>query len=256
VDPNLARAIAADAGVGRDDRVVEVGAGFGSVTLALAATGAHVLAVEFDRAVAPALREVVADVDRVSVVVGDALALDWGAVLGRARWTMASNLPYNIAVPLLMRMLEEAPRVSPYVVVVQRELAERLGAVPGSPSYGGVSVKLAFHADVQTLRRVPREVFWPRPSIDSSVVRITPRPAPIDTDVDAGALFAVVDGAFAERRKTMTNAMRRLGLRSDDAARVLEEVGIEPSERPERLGVGAFARLAATLVREGVVDAS
>jgi 16S rRNA (adenine1518-N6/adenine1519-N6)-dimethyltransferase len=254
VDPNLARAIAADAGVGRDDRVVEVGAGFGSVTLALAATGAHVLAVEFDRAVAPALREVVADVDRVSVVVGDALALDWGAVLGRARWTMASNLPYNIAVPLLMRMLEEAPRVSPYVVVVQRELAERLGAVPGSPSYGGVSVKLAFHADVQTLRRVPREVFWPRPSIDSSVVRLTPRRPGLDVDVDRGPLFAVIDAAFAERRKTMANALRRLGAGQPTVRRVLSDAGVEPSSRPEELGVAAFARLTSALIGAGVIE--
>jgi 16S rRNA (adenine1518-N6/adenine1519-N6)-dimethyltransferase len=252
-DPNLAAAITADAGVGPGVRVVEVGAGFGSLTLAIAASGAEVLAVEFDRAIVPVLEEVVGGVPGVRVAVGDALELDWAAILGDARWTMVSNLPYNIAVPLLLRMLEEAPGVSSYVVIVQRELADRLGARPGSEAYGAVSVKVAYRADVATIRHVPREVFWPRPSIDSSVVRITPRPAPIDTDVDAGALFAVVDGAFAERRKTMTNAMRRLGLPSADAARVLEEVGIEPSERPERLGVGAFARLTAALVREGRV---
>jgi 16S rRNA (adenine1518-N6/adenine1519-N6)-dimethyltransferase len=252
-DPNLAAAIAADAGAGPGVRVVEVGAGFGSLTLAVAATGAEVLAIEFDRAMVPALEEVVDGVPGVRVAVADALELDW-AILGVGRWTMVSNLPYNIAVPVLMRMLEEAPGVSSYVVVVQRELADRLGARPGSDAYGGVSVKVAYRADVATIRHVPREVFWPRPSIDSAVVRITPRAAPIDTDVDARALFAVVDGAFAERRKTMTNAMRRLGLTSADAANVLEEAGIEPSERPERLGLGAFARLTAGLVRKGAVE--
>ena len=255
MDPNLARAIAADAGAGRGGRVVEVGAGFGSVTLALAATGAHVVAIEFDRAVAPALREVVAGVDRISVVVADALSLDWAAILGRERWTMASNLPYNIAVPVLMRMLEEAPRVSPYVVVVQRELAERLAAVSGSPAYGGVSVKLAFHADVQTLRRVPSEVFWPRPSIDSSVIRLTPRPPRLGVDVDRGPLFAVIDAAFAERRKTMSNALRRLGAGAPTVRRVLSDAGVEPSSRPEELDVAAFARLTSELIGAGVVEA-
>jgi 16S rRNA (adenine1518-N6/adenine1519-N6)-dimethyltransferase len=251
-DPNLASAIAADAGAGPGVRVVEVGAGFGSLTLAVAATGAEVLAIEFDRAVVPALEEVVRDLPGVRVVAADVLDVDW-AILGDGRWTMVSNVPYNIAVPVLMRMLEEAPGVSSYVVVVQRELADRLGAPPGSDAYGAVSVKIAYRADVATIRHVPREVFWPRPAIDSAVVRITPRPAPIEPHVDAHALFAVVDGAFGERRKTMTNAMRRLGLGSAAATGVLAEAGIEPSERPERLGLEAFARLTAALVREGVV---
>jgi 16S rRNA (adenine1518-N6/adenine1519-N6)-dimethyltransferase len=232
--------------------VVEVGAGFGSLTLAIAATGAEVLAIEFDRGVVPVLDEVVAGVPGVRVLVADALDVDW-AVLGDDRWTMVSNLPYNIAVPVLMRMLEKASVVSSYVVVVQRELADRLGAAPGSDAYGAVSVKIAYRAEVETIRHVPGEVFWPRPSIDSAVVRITPRPAPVAADVAASALFAVVDGAFAERRKTMTNAMRRLGLAPADAGRVLEEAGIAPTERPERLGLEAFARLTGALVRDGVV---
>jgi 16S rRNA (adenine1518-N6/adenine1519-N6)-dimethyltransferase len=214
-----------------------------------------VLAIEFDRGVVPVLEEVVADVAGVRVLVADALEVDW-AVLGQGPWTMVSNLPYNIAVPVLMRMLEEAPAVSSYVVVVQRELADRLGAAPGSDAYGAVSVKIAYRADVETIRHVPREVFWPRPSVGSAVVRITARPAPVHADVEASALFSVVDGAFAERRKTMTNAMRRLGLGAADAARVLDEAGIAPSERPERLGLGSFAGLTAVLVRDGVVGSA
>jgi 16S rRNA (adenine1518-N6/adenine1519-N6)-dimethyltransferase len=235
---------------------VEVGAGFGSLTLALADAGAEVLALEFDRALLPALREVVEGVPVVRVLAADALEVDWPAVLDGGDWTMAANLPYNIAVPLVLRMLEEAPQVSSYVVMVQREVADRLAAPPGSPAYGGVSAKLAYHADVETLRRVPRDVFWPRPNVDSTVLRLTPRPAPLDVDVDRRALFAVIDAAFAERRKTMRNAVRRLGLDAEASARVLREAGIDPSTRAERVGLDAFARLASLLVRDGVVSAS
>lgn len=234
--------------------MVEVGAGFGSLTVALADAGAEVIAIEVDRALALALREVVAGLPNVRVVEEDALDVEWTSTLRAPDWTMASNLPYNVAVPLLLRMLEEAPQVSSYVVMVQREVGERLAAAAGARAYGAVSAKVRYFADVVSVRRVPREVFWPRPRIESTVLRIAPRPAPVD--VARRPLFRVIDVAFAERRKTMTNAVRRLGLDLANATRVLDEADVDPSRRPEQLDLDAFARVTEVLVREGVVGAA
>jgi 16S rRNA (adenine1518-N6/adenine1519-N6)-dimethyltransferase len=250
-DPNLARAIVADAGIGEGDRVLEVGPGLGSLTVALAATGAHVLAVELDRTLVPALREVLAPHRLVRLEVGDALKMDWDAVLPAGDWTMVSNLPYNVAVPLLVEMLDRAPRITEYLVMVQREVGERLTAQPGDDAYGAASVRVAYRARAELVRRVPADVFWPRPKVESVTLRLTPRPAPVDAD--RAALFRVVDEGFAERRKTMGNALRRLGLDASSAARVLSESRVEPDVRAERLGLPEFARIAETLRREGVL---
>ena len=147
IDPNLARAIAAEAGVGPGDRVVEVGAGLGSLTMALAATGAEVLAIEFDRALIPALTEVVGSAENVRILHADATKLDWASTLGDAgAWTLCANLPYNVAVPVVMEVLASAPAVQRLVVMVQREVGERLAATPGDQHYGAVSVKVAYRA--------------------------------------------------------------------------------------------------------------
>jgi 16S rRNA (adenine1518-N6/adenine1519-N6)-dimethyltransferase len=139
--------------------------------------------------------------------------------------------------------------------MVQREVADRLAARPGAEAYGAVSAKVAYRAEVEVLRRVPREVFWPRPAIESTVLRFTRRSARLDVDVDSRALFSVIDAAFAERRKTMSNAVRRLGLSADAAREVLGSTGIEPSVRAETLDLAAFARLTDALVRRGAVSA-
>ena len=241
----------ADAGIGEGDRVLEVGPGLGSLTVALAATGAEVLAVELDRALVPALQEVLAPFPRVRLEVGDALRMDWDAALPAGDWRMVSNLPYNVAVPLLMDMLDRAPRISEYLVMVQREVGERLTAQPGEDAYGAASVRVAYRARAELVRRVPADVFWPRPKVESVTVRLTPRPAPVD--VDRAALFRVVDEGFAERRKTMRNALRRLGLDGPSAERVLADNGLEPDVRAERLGLPEFARIAEALRREGVL---
>ena len=170
LDPNLARAIAADAGAAPGVRIVEVGAGLGSLTVALAATGAEVLAIEFDRALLPALLEVTAPFGEVEVMAADVTRLDWEATLGDGGWTMCANLPYNIATPLVLRVLDAAPRVGRMVVMVQREVGERLVAKPGEDGYGPVSLRVEYHAFAARIRRVPRDVFWPRPTVESVVV--------------------------------------------------------------------------------------
>ncbi len=192
----------ADAGVGAGDRVLEVGAGLGSLTVALAAAGADVLAVEFDRALVAALEEVLAPFPNARLVVGDAMRMDWGALLDADGWKMVSNLPYNVAVPLLIDLLDRVPRISGYLVMVQREVGERLVARAGDEAYGAVSVRVAYRADASLVRRVPSSVFWPKPNVGSALVRITPRPAPVG--VHERAVFRVVEEAFAEGFGSLT----------------------------------------------------
>ncbi|OFW77679.1 MAG: ribosomal RNA small subunit methyltransferase A [Actinobacteria bacterium RBG_19FT_COMBO_70_19] len=245
-DPNLARAIVADAGVRAGDRVVEVGAGLGSLTVALAAAGARVIAVEFDRTLLPPLREIVAPWPAVRIEEADAMRLDWASALPGDGWKMVSNLPYNVAVPLVVDMLEEVPQIRSYLVMVQREVGERLAAAPGDEAYGAVSVRVRYRADAQVARRVPASVFWPRPKVDSVLVRLERRAEP-PVATEPQRLFRVVDEGFAERRKTMRNALRRLGLSAAEAVDALERCGLEPNVRAERLSLEDFARLAETV---------
>lgn len=227
--------------MGEGDRVLEIGAGLGSLTVALAGAGAEVLAIELDRGLVPALREV-AEPLGVRVAVADAMAADWAAVLGSGPWAMVSNLPYNVAVPVVMRLLEEAPEVDPLVVMVQREVGERLAAGPGEEAYGSVSARVAYRAEARLVRRVPASVFWPRPRVESVIVRLDRRPPAVD--VPAERLFPVIEEGFAQRRKTMRNALVRLGLSPAEAAAALEACGVEPSARAESLGLEQFACLA------------
>jgi 16S rRNA (adenine1518-N6/adenine1519-N6)-dimethyltransferase len=242
IDPNLARAIAADAEVTSGDHVVEIGAGVGSLTVALAATGAEVLAVEFDRALVPALRETSQGLPSVRVLHADAMKLDWSAELGsEGDWVLCANLPYNIAAPLVLDTLADVPAIARWVVMVQREVGRRLVARPGDEHFGAVSLRVAYRADARIVRRVPADVFWPRPNVDSVIVRLD-RLARSPVDVDEVSLWRVIDGAFAERRKTMRNALRRLGVREPEA--VLSEAGVDPGARPEELDLAAFAAIA------------
>jgi len=201
-----------------------------------------------DHGLSRALREVVGSYPNVRIEVSDAMRTDWTTALGADRWSMVSNLPYNVSVPLLMELLRTAP-IDRYVVMVQREVGERLVARPGEEAYGAVSARVAYGADARVLRRVPADVFWPRPKVDSVLVRLDPRPPAVD--VDPAALFAVVDEGFAERRKTMANALRRLGLDAGDAAEILRAVDPDPSVRAERLGLDAFAAIARAMLERG-----
>ena len=239
----------ADAGLAPGDGVLEVGAGLGSLTVALAGAGARVLAIETDHGIAGALEEVVGSLPGVRVVEADAMRADWDALLEPGPWVMVSNLPYNVSVRLLLDLLEGVPAIERFLVMVQLEVGERLVAPPGAPSYGAVSVRVAYHADARLLRRVPADVFWPRPRIDSVLVSLARREPPVDVDRDA--LFRVVDEGFAERRKTMANALRRLGLGAEAAADAMRANGLEPSTRAERLGLPEFARIAEHLLDAG-----
>lgn len=241
-DPNTARRVARLADVGPGVSVVEIGAGLGAVTAELAAAGSAVTAIEIDRHLLPVLRATVAPVG-VRVLHADALTVDWADVLDRATpWTLVGNLPYNIAVPLVLRVLDEAPAITRLLVMVQREVAERLAAAPGDPAYGAVSVHVAYWATARLVGHVPATVFVPRPRVESSLVLLERRPAPaVDPEVvTADRLFRVVRAGFGHRRKMLRGAL---------AAAVTPEAfaaaGVAPTARAEELGVEAWGRLAA-----------
>jgi 16S rRNA (adenine1518-N6/adenine1519-N6)-dimethyltransferase len=247
VDPNTARRIARLADVGVGDRVLEIGPGLGSLTLALAATGAEVRALELDRHLIPALESVVADCPGVTVEQGDALEYDFASGLGASTsdgsdWVCVSNLPYNVATTVVLRLLDEAPRVERLLVMVQREVGERLAAGPGSRVYGAVSVRVAYHAEARVVGAVPPTVFHPRPKVDSALVRIDRRATPAVSVDDPDAMFALVRAGFAQRRKMLRRSLR--GVLGDRVEAVLAGAGIDPSLRAESLGIDAWAALA------------
>ena len=248
VDPNTVRRIARLSGVGPDTSVVEIGAGLGALTLALAETGAHVTAVEIDRGLVPLLRAQV-EAQGVRVVEADALTLDWDELLSSSSstpndtsWAMVANLPYNVAVPVVLRALDEAPKVVSMFVMVQREVGERLAAEPGDEAYGAVSVKVAYHATARVVGRVPASVFVPRPAVESALVRIERRPV-VAVDpavVPADRLFELVRAGFGQRRKMLRQSLA--GIVPPEA---FTAAGVDPEARAETLGVQEWGRLAA-----------
>jgi 16S rRNA (adenine1518-N6/adenine1519-N6)-dimethyltransferase len=282
-DPNLVERIARLAGVGAGDRVLEIGAGLGSLTMALAATGAEVLAVEIDRYLTPVLRELVEPLG-VKVVEADAMSCDWAELLGDQvdggaagggaaggaagtdtgasgapgaaggggrPWVLVANLPYNVATPLVVELLSHVPSISRMLVMTQREVGERLAASPGSRTYGAVSVRVAYFAEARVVTRVPADVFLPRPNVESVLVEILRRPSPaVPTAV---ASFEEIDrlvrAGFSGRRKMLRRSLAGLVTEAAFAA-----AGVESTRRPEELGVATWGKLAACQRRIEVAE--
>src|SRR5215475_2276102 len=254
-DPNTVRRIVRVAELSTSDVVVEVGPGLGSLTLALLPACARVTAVEVDPRLAAALpstveRRLPGQAGRLTVVAADALAVR--ELPGPAPTALVANLPYNVAVPVLLHLLGLLPTVARGLVLVQAEVAGRLAAEPGSREYGAPSVKLAWYASVRRAGPVPRSVFWPVPNVDSGLVALTRRdPPPVPPGVGRDDVFAVVDAAFAQRRKTLRAALAGWAGSPDRAAAVLRAAGIPAGLRGEALDVAAFARLAAARAAVG-----
>ena len=248
-DANTVRRIARLAGTGPGDRVVEVGAGLGSLTLALAETGALVTAVERDRWLVPLLRDVLRDkapAAPVTVVEADAMRLDWAELLSPApTWALVANLPYNIATPLVADLLDQVPAVDRMMVMVQQEVAERLVAGPRDAAYGAVSVKVAYWAEASLVGTVPSSVFVPRPRVGSALVRLKRRPTPAvpQAMVAPEVLFKVVRTGFAQRRKMLRRALAVLAVPPG----VFDEAGVDPEARAEQLSVVEWGRLATAI---------
>jgi 16S rRNA (adenine1518-N6/adenine1519-N6)-dimethyltransferase len=251
VDPNTVRRIVRLAELGPGARVVEIGAGLGSLTLALAEAGAEVTAVELDRHLVPILRDVVARHPGVEVVQADALRLDWSRLLEGHRvagpgepgtWALVGNLPYNVATPLVLRALAEAPSIGSMLVMVQREVGERLAAGARSAAYGAVSAKVAYWASAAVVGRVPASVFLPRPRVESVLVRLRRRQTPAVRAELVGRerLFAVVEAGFAQRRKMLRRSLD--GVVDPDA---FVRAGVAPQSRAEELSIEQWGRLAA-----------
>ena len=237
IDPNTVRKVVATAELDPGDRVLEIGAGGGSLTLGLAEAAEHVIAVEYDRRLVPVLLDTLAGTDNVEVVRADALTMPLGDIGANK---LVANLPYNIAVPVVVRVLEEAPQISELVVMTQREVGERLVAGPGSKAYGQLSVIVSYFADASLAAKVSRRAFFPVPGVDSVLVRLRRRDPP---DVARDELFALVRSGFGQRRKTLRNAVGGAA----DAARleeVLVSLGLDPGCRAEQLSLGEFAAIA------------
>jgi 16S rRNA (adenine1518-N6/adenine1519-N6)-dimethyltransferase len=245
-DANTIRRIVRTADLTPEDVVCEVGPGLGSLTLGLLPACAHVTAVEIDPRLAEQLPRTVAErlpefADRLTVVTADALRVR--ELPGPPPTALVANLPYNIAVPVLLHLLELLPSLRTALVLVQAEVADRLAAGPGTPAYGVPSVKAAWYADVRRAGNVPRPVFWPVPNVDSGLVALTRRPSPPG---DRAATFAAIDAAFATRRKGLRAALARWAGSPAAAEIRLRAAGIDPTTRGEQLSVTDFARLAAT----------
>jgi len=247
IDPGTVRRIVALAGLSPGDTVLEVGPGFGSLTLGLLPAARRVVAVEVDPDLAAELPRTVAGrapglAPRLDVVTADAARVT--SLPGEPPTVLVANLPYNVAVPVVLHLLATFGSLARGLVMVQAEVAGRMTAPPGSRVYGVPSVKLAWFASARRAGPVPRAVFWPVPNVDSGLVAFTRHPAP------AGArredTFAVIDAAFSQRRKTLRAALARWAGSAADAERILRAAGIDPGARGESLTVADFARIAAT----------
>jgi 16S rRNA (adenine1518-N6/adenine1519-N6)-dimethyltransferase len=247
-DANTVRRIVAAAALSPGEVVLEVGPGLGSLTLALLGAAGHVYAVEIDPALAAALPGTVAAhaparAGALTVLHADALRVPADAFPGPPPTALVANLPYNVAVPVVLHLLAELPTLAHGLVMVQKEVADRLTAAPGSKIYGVPSVKLAWYAAARQAGRVPPSVFWPVPQVDSGLVAFSRRPPP--AGVERRSVFAVVDAAFAQRRKTLRAALAGWAGGPAEAERALVAAGVDPGARGEALTVGEFAAIAA-----------
>jgi len=246
-DPNTVRKIVAAAGLTDDDVVLEVGPGLGSLTLALLPAAKQVVAVEIDPPLAQRLPQTVAEMDpdnagKLHVVLKDAMKVTQEdlPVLPTA---IVANLPYNVAVPVVLHLLAELPSLQKGLVMVQAEVADRMAAKPGNKIYGVPSVKLAWYAESKKAGSIGKNVFWPAPNVDSGLVWFQRHEKPLST-VDRKKLFSIVDAAFAQRRKTLRAALKGWAGNPGNIDELLAEAGVDPQQRGEQLSVIDFIRIA------------
>lgn len=256
IDGNILRNIAEAAELGPDTGVLEIGPGIGALTEKLAERAGRVIAVEIDQRLLPILEESLAPFPNVGIVHGDVLKIDLAELIrerfaGMRKLSVAANLPYYITTPIVMRLLEERLPFATIVVMVQREVADRMRAAPGGKDYGSLSVAVQYYTEPEWIASVPRSVFIPPPSVDSAVLRLRVRERPAVETADEALFFDVVRAAFAQRRKTLLNNLQNMpaakSLGKDGVRRMIESSGISPDRRGETLTLAEFAALADAL---------
>jgi 16S rRNA (adenine1518-N6/adenine1519-N6)-dimethyltransferase len=254
IDPNTVRKIVRLAGVQRDDQVIEVGPGLGSLTLGITETGASVTAVEIDHRLAaelPATMQTMQPdaVARLSVIRSDALEVTAGQLAGAmpvqgSRTLLVANLPYNVSVPILMHLLELVPQLAAGLVMVQAEVGHRIASAPGSKQYGSPSAKAAWYGEWRIAGTVSRNIFWPVPGVDSVLVSYERSPEIRGSEAERELTFQLINAAFAQRRKMLRQALQPVLGSLDAAVLTLQLAGVDPCARAEQLGVAEYLAVA------------
>ena len=252
-DKNVIERIVEGAGPTEDDLVIEIGPGIGVLTAEAAQQAAKVVAIEIDSKLIPILDETLAEYDNVEVINQDILKTDLNGIIDeqRAKGSFSGdvkiigNLPYYITTPIIMHILENSIRAESITVMMQKEVADRIKASPGNKTYGAISAAVQYYCEVDQVVSVPKEVFVPRPKVDSAVLKLTIRDKkPVDL-IDEKAFFACIKSGFGQRRKTLLNSLTgTYGLPKDEIRRILEEAGIDPVRRAETLDMNEFAAIA------------
>lgn len=248
IDDNIVDKIVAGAGIGPEDKIIEVGPGIGTLTREMASRAQNLMAVEIDKNLIPILEDTLGDYDNVKIVNEDIIKADIRGLidenLSGGPVKLVANLPYYITTPIIMRFLEENINVTDIVVMVQKEVAERMNAQPGGKDFGALSVAVQYYCDTEIIAKVPRHLFVPQPNVDSIVIALRIRPERKYKVDDEDLYFKVVKAAFGQRRKTLLNSISSMGnLAKDQVKEALEEAGIDPKRRGETLSLDEFAIL-------------
>ncbi len=248
VDANIVRGIVDSAEAGPGDKILEIGPGIGTLTQGLAESGAEVIAVEIDKKLPVVLAETLKGYDNVTIVPGDILKVNIREIMGEGPFKVAANLPYYITTPILMALLEQHLPITHIVTMVQKEVAERMVAKPGSRIYGALSVAVQYYTEPHIAYDVPPRSFIPAPEVDSVVIACKVRETPAVAVKDEKVFFRVVKAAFGQRRKTISNAMKGAGFDKEQIAAAFEKAGIDAGRRGETFSLEEFGRLADALV--------
>ena len=250
IDEQIIERICDGAEIGPEDDILEIGPGIGVMTQAMAERARKVVAIEIDRALIPVLKETLAECDNVEVIHSDVMNVDLKALIAEKfegrKPKVVANLPYYITTPIIMMLLEEGIPVSDIIVMIQKEVAERISAKPSTKAYGALSVAAQYYSEPKIIAKVPRTVFMPQPNVDSIVIRMTIREeAPVSLE-NPSLFFKVIKAAFGQRRKTLHNALNAggFGQSKDQTADFLKACEIDPSRRGETLTIEEFAKLA------------
>ena len=243
IDAGIVRGIVEAAAIAPGDRVLEIGPGIGTLTQGLAEAGAQVTAVELDKKLPAVLAETLAGYENVRIVPGDILKIDIPQLMGGEPFKVVANLPYYITTPILMALLEQRLPITMLVTMVQKEVAERMTAAPGGKEYGALSVAVQYYTEPAIVLDVPPRSFLPAPEVDSVVIACRVRTQPAVAVKEEALFFRVVRASFGQRRKTLGNALKALGIEKEKVAQALAAAGIDAGRRVETLSLDEFARL-------------